>query len=140
MSDTAALLQSLKAWSEQGWIRRLDHAFAGFMVDLCPDTPAPVVMAAALVAHMEGRGHACLPIDDLLCAADELLGWPSPASAQLNEVMAGLPGGVEDWLVALRSSPLVGVEGEPSDRPAADATSPLVWRRRCASVVPPSMS
>lgn len=126
MSDTAALLQSLKSWSEQGWIRRLDHAFAGFMVDLCPDTSAPVVMAAALVAHMEGRGHACLPIDDLLADADELLGWPTPASAQLHEVMAGLPRSAEDWLAALRASPLVGVEGEPFDRPEADATSPLV--------------
>ena len=126
MIDTAALLQSLKAWSEQGWIRRLDHAFAGFMVDLCPDTSAPVVMAAALVAHMEGRGHACLPIDDLLADADELLGWPTPASAQLHEVMAGLPRSAEDWLAALRAGPLVGVEGEPSDRPEADATSPLV--------------
>ena len=62
-TPTAALLLRLKEWSEQGWIRRLDSAFAGFMVELCPHADARVVLAAALVAQMEGRGHTCLLID-----------------------------------------------------------------------------
>ena len=77
---TAALLQTLKAWSAQGWLRRLDSAFAGFMVALCRDTPPPLVMAAALVAHMEGRGHSCLLLDNLLRDPEGLLGW-GPAAA-----------------------------------------------------------
>ena len=63
-NDTARLLKELNIWSEQGWVRRLDSAFAHFMVDLSPGAAAPVVLSAALVAHMEGRGHSCLPIDE----------------------------------------------------------------------------
>ncbi len=81
-ANTAALLRTLKGWSAQGWLRRLDSAFAGFMLDLCPDAPPPVVMAAALVAHMEGRGHSCLLVDSLLRDPEALLGWgPEAASS-----------------------------------------------------------
>ena len=58
---TPSLLATLKAWSEQGWLRRLDSAFAGFMTDLCPAAPAPVVMAAALVAHWKAVATAAWP-------------------------------------------------------------------------------
>jgi exodeoxyribonuclease V alpha subunit len=120
--ETAALLRVLKAWSEKGWIRRLDSAFASLMVDLCPDSTAPVVMAAALVAHMEGRGHTCLLVDDLVDDANETLGWAATASSELHDVMAGLPRRVDDWLDALRASPVVWVEGE------TDNNEPLVLR------------
>ena len=122
------LLQTLKAWSERGWIRRLDGAFAGFMVELCPAATAPVVMAAALVAHMEGRGHTCLLIDELLDDADAVLGWAPLASAGLHEAMASLPGRADDWLDALRTSPLVAVEGHAAGPGDADGHPPLVLR------------
>ena len=109
-NETARLLQTLHAWSDAGWIRHLDSAFADFLVDLCPQASAPVVLAAALVAHMEGRGHICLLIDDLLREPEELLGWTSAASEQLRAVMAGLPAGADDWLAALHASPLVWVD------------------------------
>ncbi|MBC7731845.1 MAG: exodeoxyribonuclease V subunit alpha [Bacteriovorax sp.] len=112
---TPSLLATLKAWSEQGWLRRLDSAFAGFMTDLCPAAPAPVVMAAALVAHVEGRGHSCLAVDDLLRDADALLGWAPLASVALSEVMANLPREAEAWLSALRASPLVATDGPGTD-------------------------
>jgi exodeoxyribonuclease V alpha subunit len=127
--DTAALLATLKAWSEPGWVRRLDHAFAAFVVDLCPDAGAPVVLAAALVAHLEGRGHSCLQVDALLRDADGLLGWPPQPGAELQHVLAGLPRGAEDWLVALRASPLVAVDtGGPAPPDPIDAAAPLVLR------------
>ena len=127
--DSTSLLSTLKAWSEQGWLRRLDSAFAGFMADLCPAAPASVVMAAALVAHMEGRGHSCLVVDALLRDPDALLGWAPLASVALGEVMAGLPREAEAWLNALRASPLVATDGqgaESSDAAddAADDTAP----------------
>ena len=134
------LLRTLKGWSEQGWIRRLDSAFAAFMVELCPSAPDAVVLAAALVAHMEGRGHSCLPIDALLADADAVLGWAALPSAGFAQVMAGLPGRAEDWRAALRASLLVAVDdgaGRPADAGAdadadADAGSteqpPLVLR------------
>ena len=119
-NDTARLLKELNIWSEQGWVRRLDSAFAHFMVDLSPGAAAPVVLSAALVAHMEGRGHSCLPIDELLRSADDLLGWAPEATARFGLAMADLPGNIEDWLAALRCSPLVATEGR------AQGNEPLV--------------
>ena len=110
-TPTAALLLRLKAWSEQGWIRRLDSAFAGFMVELCPHADARVVLAAALVAQMEGRGHTCLLIDELLGDAGALLGWTAATTVELRAVLAELPPGLDTWLAALHASPLVAVDG-----------------------------
>ena len=114
-------MRTLKGWGEQGWIRRLDSAFAAFMVELCPTAPDPVVLAAALVAHMEGRGHTCLPIDELIADADAVLGWAALPSAAFGHVMAGLPGRAEDWLDALRTSPLVAVDRHAREPAEVDA-------------------
>ena len=127
-TDTAVLLQALKSWASHGWLRRLDSAFAAFMVDLHADAAAPVVLAAALVAHMEGRGHACLLIDDLLRDAESLLGWPPAACAELATVLAALPRGAPQWLAALLSSPLVWSDDAASPTGLADANQPLVLR------------
>ncbi len=128
-SEIQRLLRSLKVWAEKGWMRRLDSAFAGFMVDLCPDCPALVVLSAALLAHMEGRGHTSLPIDDLLRDADELLGWAPSAWSELGPLMAGLPPRAEDWLIALRTSALVWVDDGQAGGPSqADGNQPLVLR------------
>ena len=130
------LLRTLKGWSGQGWIRSLDSAFAAFIVELCPGAPDVVVLAAALVANMEGRGHTCLPIDELIGDAHAVLGWAALPSAAFGQVMAGLPGGTDDWLDALRTSPLVAVDvgagssseaGEHADADTAERP-PLVLR------------
>jgi len=121
--DAARLLRELTAWSEQGWLRRLDAAFAGFMLDLDPKATPPVVMAAALVAHMEGQGHACLPIDELLRDAEGLLGWPAQATAPLRRVLAQLPAHSVDWIEALQASGLVS-----ADVDTPDARAPLLLR------------
>ncbi len=139
---TPALLQSLESWAERAWLRRLDRAFAGFLVDLCPGVAPPVVLAAALLAHLEGRGHSCLAIDELLHDADALLGWPGPALAEWRAVLAALPPHSDDWLAALQASPLVAVQGagtppriftNPATNAApapADAATPLVLSGR----------
>ena len=137
MSDAQPLLRTLAAWREHGWIRRLDSAFAAFMVELCPNAPATVVMAAALVAHMEGRGHTCLSIDELFADADAVLGWAPLASAAWADATATLPSCAQDWLDALRASPLVAEDGRaggPADaahihtRAGAHDHPPLVLR------------
>ena len=117
------LLRTLKGWGDQGWIRRLDSAFAAFIFELCPTAPDPVVLAAALVAHMEGRGHTCLPIDELLADADAVLGWaPMPAGA-FAQLVAGLPGRADHWLDVLRASPLVAAD-DGAGGPAAASVDP----------------
>ena len=72
------LLPLMASWREQGWLRRLDVAFARFLVDLSPAAPDALVLAAALLVHMEGRGHSCLRLDDLLRDPQEIwAGRPS---------------------------------------------------------------
>jgi len=122
------LLPLLQALGDAGRLRRLDVAFARFVLELCPGAAAPVVMAAAMAAHLEGRGHSCAPIDELLQDADALLGWPATAADEWQALMSGLPRHLEAWLDALRASPLVWVD-EPA-RAEADAggQTPMVLR------------
>ncbi len=122
------LLRDLQAWGEAGLVRRLDVAFARFVLELCPDTTAPVVMAAAMVAHMEGRGHSCLPIDELLHETDALLGWPAAAHDAWRTLMSALPTDAADWLAALRASPLVWLDDPARTDSAAGGQTPLVLR------------
>ncbi|HSM21220.1 MAG TPA: exodeoxyribonuclease V subunit alpha [Rubrivivax sp.] len=122
-ADGHALLAVLQEWVEAGWLRRLDAAFACFVLELCPDAGAPVVLAAALAAHLEGQGHACLPVDELLHDAEALLGWPAAAQAPLRALMSALPERANDWLQALRASPLVAADDEAA---APAGTTPLV--------------
>ena len=119
---TAALLADLQAWAEAGWLRRLDAAFAAFVAELDPAASPPLLMAAALVAHLEGRGHSCLDIDELLRDADGLLAWTGEAGAALRTALAGLPGDAAGWCAALRASPVVGID------PPADGREPLRLR------------
>jgi exodeoxyribonuclease V alpha subunit len=133
MLEPAELLIELQRWSDAGWLRRLDRAFAAFMLDLSPQCEAPVLLAAALLAHMEGRGHSCLALDELLANPAELLGWPPLAADSLRLTLQGLPAEAAAWLSALQRSPLVWVDGGASSSSAPTASdgadaSPLVLR------------
>src|SRR5690606_6318671 len=109
-------------------LRRLDSAFAGFMLTLGPDAPPPVAMAAALVAHMEGRGHSCLPIDSLFQDPQSLLGWGPEAMQEFHTAATVFAFGREAWLEALHASPLVWVDAGPSQVSRPDRNQPLVLR------------
>ena len=114
---------TLLAWREQGWLRRLDTAFVRFLLDLSPTAPALLQLAAALLVHMEGRGHSCLRLDPLLQDPQAVLGWPPEAAAALQATLAGLPADVGAWTAALAASPLVEVDGG-----RAESGTPLVLR------------
>lgn len=124
MVTAASLLEALKSWSTQGWLRRLDSAFARFMGELAPSEAPVVLLAAALCAHMEGRGHACLQVDLLVQDTNGLLGWPPEGAAAMAAVMAGLPGASGGWLRALQASQLVHLDGGADA--VIDASQPLV--------------
>ncbi|MDB5999198.1 MAG: exodeoxyribonuclease alpha subunit, partial [Rhizobacter sp.] len=99
--DGPAALQRLKQWTEAGWLRRLDTAFARFIAERAPDASAAVLFSAALVAHMEGRGHTCLRIDEWLAAPAELLAWPADGLVDLQAALSQLPTHAPAWLQAL---------------------------------------
>ena len=134
----SAMLQQLKDWSDRGLLRRLDWALARLLSELDPAVPAPVLLCAALTAHLEGRGHSCLLLDELWRDAPGLLAWPPEPAAEFRALAAAtLPSHPADWLSSLRGSPLVwderwhelGHEAGPTDLPAPpDQQQPLVLR------------
>lgn len=87
----AAMLQTLGQWRDAGWLRRLDLALAAFVAETDPAAPASLLLATALVANLEGRGHSGLP---LAMPADDLhgqLAWPAESAAALREALADGP-------------------------------------------------
>ncbi len=101
-------LQWLLAWSELGWLRRLDSALAMQLHRLAPASSPAVLVAAAVLAQMEGRGHTCLSVQALAESPAQLLGWPTDAVQApqgLQALWAHLPQGVTAWLAALQAAP-----------------------------------
>ncbi len=89
---TTALLATLDAWTDAGLLRQLDSAFARFVAGLDPAARPALLVAAAVLARMEGRGHSCLPLAPLAAADEDLLAWPveaQPAIAALWAEPAG---------------------------------------------------
>ena len=128
-------LDTLRAWSEAGWLRRLDSALAAFMAELDPHAAPAVLVATALLAQMEGRGHSCLPLAPLLAQPGAVLGWPATALAELDVLLSRLPHGLADWRAALLSSRVVdGVDGdETGDQPLVlrgSTDAPRLYLRR----------
>ena len=114
--EVLALLQTA---ADAGWLRRLDCAMAAQMQRLDPQASPAVLVAAAALAHMEGRGHTCLPLAALGAPAGAGLGWPAPAQEALRPLWQGLPSEPAGWVAALKG-PLLRTPGE------ADQGQPLV--------------
>ena len=141
-STTPALLATLRLWADQDWLRRLDSALAALLAELEPDASPTLLVSAALLAQMEGRGHTCLPLAPVVKDAQALLDWPPAAQAALQAVWLGLPPTLALWLDALRASSLVRVvlndhthqppqpdQGQPLVL-AGSAAEPLLYLRR----------
>ena len=132
-------LQWLHAWSEQGWLRRLDSALAAELLRCDPQAPAAVLAAAAVLAHMEGRGHTCLPLAALCPHPQAWLAWPAAAvqgSQGLLALWAHMPATPAQWLAAL-PGPTVRALGAP-DRGeplvlGGTPEAPLLYLRRYAA-------
>ncbi|CAN7595605.1 exodeoxyribonuclease V subunit alpha [Variovorax paradoxus] len=122
------LLTMMASWREQGWLRRLDTAFARFLVDLSPTAPDALVLAAALVVHMEGRGHSCLRLDELLRDPQAVLGWPPEPAAALRIALDSLPGDADVWIATFQTSPLVGSDDGAPRSTSIDGHPPLMLR------------
>jgi exodeoxyribonuclease V alpha subunit len=116
----AELLATLEAWRNAGWLRSLDLAIARFIHELDPGAPASLLLAAALTAQLEGRGHSALPLAELAADAEALLGWPGAGVAALRQTWA------QTWAQAHPTGPGPG--------PAV----PLPWRARAVLDVDPA--
>ncbi len=130
-----ATLDRLQQWVDAGWLRHLDRALARWVAELDPQARPELLMATAVLAHLEGRGHTCLPLDALVRDPAALLAWPAPAPQALAQAWHALPQRLDDWLHALRSSPVVREEGAAQDagQPlvlGGSASAPLLYLRR----------
>ncbi|MEO6663157.1 MAG: exodeoxyribonuclease V subunit alpha [Rubrivivax sp.] len=85
------MLATMADWVTRGWLRRLDAAFARFIAEQDPTAAPTLLLAAALLSHLEGLGHSCLPLADLLEESTEvrarLLGWSDEALAALAALL-----------------------------------------------------
>jgi exodeoxyribonuclease V alpha subunit len=125
----SAICQTLDQWAEAGWLRRLDAALSAFLAERDPDAPPAVLVAAAVLSQMEGRGHTCLPLAHVVAPPVALLAGPPEAQAGLHTVWATLPATLSDWLDALRGSRVVRDARRNADQEAildADEGQPLV--------------
>jgi exodeoxyribonuclease V alpha subunit len=101
----AATLAALRTLTDAGLLRHIDTALTAQLHQQAPETAPCVLVACALLAQMEGRGHSCLPLAQLLPAPLALLG-PAEGEAQASALAAlwtQLPPRLADWLAALRA-------------------------------------
>lgn len=106
-----ALWGDIGRLGEAGELRRLSGAFARFIADL-GSAPPPLVLAAAVLSELEGRGHSCLQLSDLAAGPTALLGWEQDQWAQLAASAAPLPRDVDAWRKLLAGCGQVWVCGE----------------------------
>ena len=135
-------VQWLNLWTGQGLLRHIDSAFAAQVLRLDAGATAPLLVAAAVLAHMEGRGHTCLSVAELCQPPVALLGWPAAAveGAQgLKALWAHLPAKLADWRQALQAHSLSACvrladapdQGQPLVLGGL-ADAPLLYLRRYA--------
>ncbi len=124
-----AVLADLARWVESGWLRALDLALARLLVAQCPQADAVLPLAAALLAHNEGRGHTCLPLDELLAPVsafnDPWLAGPVAAQAELAATLQRQAlRTLADWRAALLGSG--AVDDERKVAPEGAQAAPLL--------------
>ena len=105
--SAAQTLQWLQLWTEQGLLRHIDSALAAQLLRLDGQASPALLVAAAILAQMEGRGHTCLPLADLCAPPVAMLGWPTVAvdgPQGLRALWAHLPAMLADWQAALQSN------------------------------------
>jgi len=122
LAMSPAVPQALRAWTDAGWLRELDIAFADFIapVDAGEAVDGSLVhLAAALLSHQVGRGQIRLDLAATLTDVARALDLPpeggrprtrsaeeGPAPPLPTELLAGVT--VSAWLTALQAHPAVG--------------------------------
>ena len=135
--STTDWLAALERLADAGLLRRLDSALAAFVAAQDAEAGPALLVATAVLAQMEGRGHSCLPLKALAGDPNQILAWPKEAERLQQSLWEPLPGRLADWLQALRRSPVVRVvqpgavvadRGQPLV--LLDGAAPLLYLRR----------
>lgn len=135
--STTDWLAALERLADAGLLRRLDSALAAFVAAQDAEAGPALLVATAVLAQMEGRGHSCLPLQALASDPNEILAWPKEAVRLQLSLWEQLPSRLADWLQALRRSPVVrvvqhGAESVDRGQPLVllDGPVPLFYLRR----------
>lgn len=124
--DTNEVLALLRRWADAGLLRRLDAALASFVAGQDAQAGPALLVAAALLAQMEGRGHSCLPLAPLAGNPNDVLAWPAEALPAQQALWQMLPARLSGWVAALGASPVVRVIGDAGQDGGEDLGQPLV--------------
>lgn len=93
-------MSALERWHLGGWLRTLDLTLALSLQRLRPDTPEPVLLAAALCSRAVALGHSELPLVEVPALLAEVAADasppPLPALALWRELLRQSP-----WVAAL---------------------------------------
>ena len=135
--STSDVLTALERLADVGLLRRLDSALAAFVAQQDAQAEPALLVATAVLAQMEGRGHSCLPLAALPTNPNEILAWPKEAMPVKLSLWEQLPSTLAAWLQALRRSPVVRVVGGAGATPdlgqplvLLDGAAPLLYLRR----------
>jgi len=137
--STENTLLWLHAWAELGWLRRLDSALTTQLHRQDASVSPAVLVAAAVLVQMEGRGHTCLSVVELVTPPLDLLAWSAEAvhaPQGLLALWAHMPVGLRAWISALQAAPPSVLRR--SDAPdlgqplvlGGSADAPLLYLRR----------
>jgi exodeoxyribonuclease V alpha subunit len=111
---------------ERGQLRRLSAAFARFIISFeaagAAPASAPLALACVLLSELEGRGHSCLELRDLVCDPALLMGWADDDWSALQAAAGALPADLARWRHLLAASTSVW----QADGAEPDCQQPLV--------------
>jgi exodeoxyribonuclease V alpha subunit len=128
-TEMDALWIEVAALTEAGELRRLSGAFARFIASVGDASPA-LMLACVLLSELEGRGHSCLMLDELVADPCALMGWSEEQWQALAAAAAPLPKSVKAWCAVLAGAEQVWQAGELSfDQPLVLDGERLYLRR-----------
>jgi len=114
----AAFWQEVERLTEAGELRRLSGAFARFVATLGAGSPAQstaLLLAALVLSELEGRGHSCLLVADLVDDPAGLLGWAEEDWKALAKAAKPVPKSVKGWTSQLAACEPVWHEADSFD-------------------------
>ncbi|MFD2451541.1 AAA family ATPase [Ideonella paludis] len=91
-----------------------------------PREPPALLLGVALLSHLEGQGHTCMPLQALHTQRSTWLPWPPAGQAALDALWPLLPTQEAQWLSVLAGQPTVREPQQPDHgQPLVLAQHPL---------------
>ncbi|MBF0295292.1 MAG: exodeoxyribonuclease V subunit alpha [Magnetococcales bacterium] len=124
-------------WVERGWLRPVDAALAGLLRQEVPDADPRLLLAAALVSHLAGRGETHMDLAVVTRDPALTLGIPPPGAADPDPGDGDLPAArlagldAASWRESMRNSLLVAeMPGQEASRAPLVLVGTRLYLRR----------